>query len=526
MTVKKLGTLGLGLFIVLANSATFADDKENLEKLRTTTQSLIQILVGQGAITQEKAQALMDEIGSSTSGAQTVQQEPALKQPEQELDKKSVRVPYVPEIIKQEMTEEIRQDVLAQAKRESWGKPGSVPEWAHKIRWEGDFRFRYHGDKFQDDNTPFTPNFLEINRVGDVTKTANPFINATEDRERLRLRVRLSMLAEVTQGISAAFRLATGGSNDPVSTNQTLGNSGNRFNFSLDQAYVKFDPYSWLTVVAGKTPNPWFATDLVWDEDLNFDGVAVQLKPRLGYDVVWFSTLGAFTLQEVELSKNDKWLYGAQTGVDWHRSDFRARFGVAYYDYQNITGRRNTLNSHLLDFTAPQFMQKGNAVFNISQDAAKPDLYALAAEYKELAVTSHVDIYVFAPVYVMLTADYVKNLGFDKGDIEQRTGLSIEEKEQDQAWLGRIAVGMPKIKHRHDWQVFAGYKHLESNAVVDAFTDSDFHLGGTNAKGWIAGGSYGVATDAWLSLRWLSADEITGPPLAIDVLQFDLNVRF
>lgn len=521
MMIKKLGVVGLGLSLVLVNSATFADDKENLEKLRITTQGLIQILVEQGAITQEKAQTLIREIESSKVDAQAAPQESL---PESGSDKTSVRVPYVPEIIKQEITNQIRQDVLAQAKRESWGRPDSVPEWAHKIRWEGDFRFRYHSDQFQDDNTPFTPNFLEINRVGDVTKSANPFLNATEDRERLRLRARLSMLAEVTQGISAAFRLTTGGSSDPVSTNQTLGNSGNRFNFSLDQAYVKFDPYSWLTVIAGKTPNPWFATDLVWDEDLNFDGVAVQLKPRLGNDLVWFSTLGAFPLQEVELSKDDKWLYGAQTGVDWHRSEFRARFGVAYYDYQNITGQRNTLNSHLLDFTAPQFMQKGNTVFNISQDAAKPDLYALAAEYKELAATAHVDIYVFAPVYVMLTADYVKNIGFDKDGVQQRTGLVVDD--QDQAYLGRVAIGMPKIKHRHDWQVFAGYKHLESDAVVDAFADSDFHLGGTNAKGWIMGGSYGVATDAWLSLRWLSADEITGPPLAIDVLQLDLNVRF
>lgn len=90
----------------------------------------------------------------------------------------------------------------------------------------------------------------------------------------------------------------------------------------------------------------------------------------------------------------------------------------------------------------------------------------------------------------------------------------------------RVAVGMPRIKHRHDWQVFGGYKHLESDAVLDAFTDSDFYLGGTNAKGWIAGGSYGVATDTWLTLRWLSADQIVGPPLAIDVMQLDLNVRF
>ena len=65
MTSKKLGTLGLGLSFALINSVAFASDKEELEKLRTTTQSLIQILVEQGAVTQEKAEALMREIGSS-----------------------------------------------------------------------------------------------------------------------------------------------------------------------------------------------------------------------------------------------------------------------------------------------------------------------------------------------------------------------------------------------------------------------------------------------------------------------------
>lgn len=512
MAIKKLGVTVLSL--ALFNPSAWAGEKEDLEKLRGTTKGLIQLLVEQGAISKEKADELMRE--TETSPAETAT-------PEQEVDKKTVRVPYVPETVKQEMTEQIRRDVLAQAKREQWGKPGAIPEWAQKIRWEGDLRLRSQSDMFQSDNFPFLPNYLEINRVGGVTNTDNPFLNTTNDRERLRLRARLGMLAEVTQGVTAAFRLATGSPNDPVSTNQTLGNMGNRFNFMLDQAYIKLDPYQWLTVVGGKIPNPWFGTDLVWDEDLNFDGAAVQFKPRIGNELVWFSTLGAFPLQEIELSTKDKWLYGAQTGVDWNRSQFRARFGVAYYDYENITGQRKAPNDPSQDFTAPQFMQKGNTLFDISQ-TQNSGRYALASEYKELNITANLDIYTFSPVHITLTGDYVKNVGFKKEDILQRTGRNVDQ--QNQAYMGRVAVGMPRIKHRHDWQVFGGYKHLESDAVLDAFTDSDFHLGGTNAKGWIAGGSYGVATDTWLTLRWLSADQIVGPPLAIDVMQLDLNVRF
>jgi len=76
--------------------------------------------------------------------------------------------------------------------------------------------------------------------------------------------------------------------------------------------------------------------------------------------------------------------------------------------------------------------------------------------------------------------------------------------------------------------------------VLDSFTDSDFHAGGTDAEGWLLGGYYGLSSNLWLRVRWLSADEIDGAPagfvqdgepvtfepLAIDVLQVDLNAKF
>lgn len=62
--------------------------------------------------------------------------------------------------------------------------------------------------------------------------------------------------------------------------------------------------------------------------------------------------------------------------------------------------------------------------------------------------------------------------------------------------------------------------------MLDVFKDSDFHLGGTGAKGWIMGGSYGLAANTRLTLRWLSANEIDVPPLAVDLLQADLNEKF
>jgi hypothetical protein len=70
------------------------------------------------------------------------------------------------------------------------------------------------------------------------------------------------------------------------------------------------------------------------------------------------------------------------------------------------------------------------------------------------------------------------------------------------------------------------YRYLERDAVLDAFTDSIFHVGGTNARGWTAGVQYGLTKSAWLNLRWLSSDAIDGPKYSIDTVNVDLNARF
>jgi hypothetical protein len=85
---------------------------------------------------------------------------------------------------------------------------------------------------------------------------------------------------------------------------------------------------------------------------------------------------------------------------------------------------------------------------------------------------------------------------------------------------------MPEVNRRHYWQVFGAYKYLERDAVLDAFNDSDFHLGGTNNKGFILGGLYGLDRNVSVGLRWLSSSQIDGPPLSMDVLQIDLNAKF
>ena len=70
------------------------------------------------------------------------------------------------------------------------------------------------------------------------------------------------------------------------------------------------------------------------------------------------------------------------------------------------------------------------------------------------------------------------------------------------------------------------YRHVESDAVVDAFNDSDFGLGGTNLEGYLVSGALAIGKGVWAGARWLSADNIVGPTFEVDVLQVDFSARF
>ncbi|BAN36624.1 hypothetical protein SCD_n02825 [Sulfuricella denitrificans skB26] len=512
MKLKKTKFAAMMALAFLCQGAQ-AGEKQELEALRQTTFNLIQALMQQGLLTADKAEMLLK------SAAVVPQPAEQQSQPEQQAEANVVRVPYVPERVKREIREQIKNEVLAQAKSERWGDPGSLPDWVGRFKWSGDVRLRYQNDLFQKDNT--SPANLALFGIN--------VNNTTEDRERMRVRVRLNADIKIADDWKAGLRLSTGNTTDPVSTNQTMGNSFNKYTVVFDRAFLKYDPYRWLSVSGGRMPNPWFSpTDLVWDKDLNFDGLAATLKPQLSDSLTGFFTAGAFPVQEVESSDTvlakSKWLYGAQAGVEWVSTDMsKLKLGVGFYKYSHIAGQPNLINgSHVYDLTAPQTRQKGNSMFLIDNPTDK--LAALAANYHELNLTGMYDWAAFDPVHVVVTGDYVKNLGFDRQEILQRTGLDIQPRTE--GYMTKVMLGMPEIKNEGEWQTYLGYKHLERDAVLDAFADSDFHLGGTDTKGFFIGGSYGIAKNTSIGLRYMSADQIDGPPLAIDVLQVDLNAKF
>src|SRR5262245_36619397 len=232
----------------------------------------------------------------------------------------AVRVPYVPEVVKEEirkdvlkeLTPAVTKEVVAEA-TSSDALANALPEWVRRIRFNGDIRVRGQGDSFAPDNvTNFYLDIAKVNAAGGITR-AGPaaLINTTEDRQRLRARLRLGLETELGYGWTAALRLATGTLTDPVSTNQTLGNYGGRYTIGVDQAYLRWTGQSsvgrqQLAITGGRMPNPWLSTDLIWDQDLMFEGVAANYRYSISRDDPYrrnfFATIGAFPLTEVELN--------------------------------------------------------------------------------------------------------------------------------------------------------------------------------------------------------------------------------
>jgi hypothetical protein len=373
-----------------------------------------------------------------------------------------------------------------------------------------------------------------------------------------RERVRLGIDANIAEGLDAGIRLATGNIQNPVSTNQTLGNYDGRYQFTLDRAFLQYnrvndDKFNWLTLMGGRTLNPFFTggSEILWDEDLSFQGALGTVRHRFGASELpdsiggrgptVFATAGIFPLQSsFGLSTRDKWMFGGQAGLDWgFDNQDSLTMAAGFFDYQNLQGIINknidntcATNSADVAQSVPEFMQFGNSLTTVCDNTLgiPGGLVGLVSNYEILNINALYDMALFAPAHVRLSGDYAKNFGFNQQSILAYTGQDITP--QTDAWQVRAEIGWPKVDAFGKWSVFSLYKYVERDAVLDSFTDSDFHqggannVGGTNVKGWEVGGNYGLMRNLWLTGRWLSGNVISGPQYGVDIMQFDINTRF
>ncbi|MCE0521631.1 MAG: putative porin [Methylacidiphilales bacterium] len=541
--------------------------------------NLVNLLVNRSVLTKKDSGNLISQAEQAASAAPSQSQAaPATG------DGDTMKVDYVPETVKEQMRDEIKQDVMQQARDEHWAAPDSEPDWVKRYHVSSDIRIRYEDDIFPTGNDVTSGSFINFNAINTgspidvISPTLNyPQYNVNQNRTRIRLRTRIGADIDVGNGFTAGLRVASGSDDSPVTENQTLGGVGSgqqggdfsKYQIWLDRAFLKYQlgglPNADFSVTVGRFDNPFFSSSMIWADEIGFDGLAVKAKYQVAPGVTPFLTGGAFPVYNTDLNfasdnaskfnSEDKWLYAVQGGATWQIShDFNFKGAIAYYDFENIQGQvsspmDSTATAGNTDDSRPLFAQNGNTYIAlrdiVTTDGgpvtSQPQYFGLASAFRELALTEQLDYSGFEPLHITLLGEFVKNLAFNQnaienggspsfpGPINNRTGgISGAYVGGDLGYDVRLTVGHPTLEKLWDWNVNLTYRYVESDATVDGFTDADFggSLTGTNLKGYIIGGNLGLTSRVWVNIRYMSSNAIAGPTYANDLIQFDLNAKF
>lgn len=283
-----------------------------------------------------------------------------------------------------------------------------------KLNVTGDLRLRSQGD-FSDDDT-------RARRSGQV-------------------RGRLGATYAVNDRVTVGARLVTGDADDPNSTDVQLSNWDDDFQVSLDLAYAQIN-FGDLNVYGGKIPQPFTRTDLVWDGDVNPQGLSGVYKHKLG-DSSALRASGLFFIVDEDAVGPDSTMVGGQVGYDSAGlGDFKFDVSAAYYDYTlgSIVG------ADAGDFRNNLRRPDGSYVsdFNLGDFIVGATWSGLGSRWP-----------------VRFVGDYVKNFG--------------AETSQDTGYGADVAIG--RVTQQHDWRVTYGYSVAETDAVLGAFSHDNIGIG-------------------------------------------------
>ncbi|MFC1500959.1 putative porin [Elusimicrobiota bacterium] len=275
-------------------------------------------------------------------------------------------------------------------------------------------------------------------------------------RNRMRIRLRLGFASQMNDKFLAKFGLATGSEtigtgitvydNDPASTNHTLSGFGKSV-LMVDYVYIGYLPIKEVTVCAGKIKNPIFSTtDLLWDTDINPDGVAIKYQSEISSNVKLFFTPAWFIISEIKPSLTDK---GEDADVCVFQPGLSVKLpnstdlkiGLAYYMF-------NVKNKSLINFGTPTIDYK---CFVQSVNLSFKNFYGF--NYS-----------------LGLFCDIEENLSEDVN--ENGSGRSFG-----------VKYGDDKIESFGQWQIKYIDRFLGANSWLDGLGDSDAYDGQVDSYG-------------------------------------------
>ena len=363
-------------------------------------------------------------------------------------------------------SESVIDEKVDQAVAEQMDERLAAVSWAERIKWKGDFRYRYEN----------------IDEEG------------KDSRNRSRIRARTNLEANISPTLDVGVGLATGG-DDPVSSNQTIGGGGSSKDIKIDLAYFDWSGLKDTNIVGGKYKNFLVRPEkrgLLWDSDWRPEGLGITWNNGT------FFAHGLGTWLEGDSNKGTQFSWVVQGGVNLDVGETgKLMFGAGYNQF-DIAGRTPLFGDEE-DFYGNSFVfdpVEDNNVFKYNYRQ-----YQLFAGYKfKLGKRS-----------LSLFADYTQN---------------TEVSENDTAYL--IGAKYGSAKDKGEWDLVYFYEKIEADSTVGLLADSDFGGGGTDAKGHVFIGTYALHK-AWYFRATYFLNEIklaSGNPKDYDRLMLDLAFKF
>ncbi|MGB8340289.1 MAG: putative porin [Chthoniobacterales bacterium] len=458
-------------------------------------------------------------------------------------------------IITEKEATEVRSELAKNAEKEAPENLASkikLSKSVTELELYGDSRVRYEVRSGQT-NVPYT-----LAPPGD-----------TYQRNRERYRLRIGLRGTLVDDWFFNIRLET--SSNPRSTNITFGDdtvqgpgpfAKNNDTFGVGQAYFGYKGFKGLTLIAGKMANPFVTTPMVWDPDINPEGLAEQYKYTIklgggsaatsktttdkdgktivtqkteavpGTTLDLFANLGQFVYDDtnpenpigpspIGVPTVDAFLLGWQIGAryNWNKNMY---FQVAPTLY-NYTGTGDTFYRHFVG-DPPYVDSEGNTVVPNQTGINSLLVFDMPVEFG----------FKLGKLPARIFGDFGVN--FD-GASRARAAGHPDQTDQNLAY--QIGAGIGGTKHKGDFSLTAYWQHVDQFALDPNLVDSDIFDSRVNIEGVYVQLGYAISDAVWANLTYAHGWQIdtslgTGgvgdlginPVNNYNLFQADLSFRF
>jgi hypothetical protein len=315
----------------------------------------------------------------------------------------------------------------------------------------------------------------------------------------------------------------------------------------LKRAMIGFKATDWLTLEAGRMANPLYTTPMVWDADLNVEGLAEKASFKSG-DVEYSllavqsilkgnrSVINGITQQDTGTAglAGTTEYYAVQAGVKFPiatNASAKAAIGYATYGKNNIDGSSS--------------QGKGAGTAGVAFASTNDSYFSAVNNLSIWEVPFEVNYMATDSIGIRPYGHYLVNTDADKRAQLSQYALANAGSD-DTAWLLGIVVGSAKdLKSfegnkmkKGDWSGRLWYQSVGAWSIDPSLTDSDFMDGRTNMEGEVFKAKYALEDNVVIDLaaghankknyayKALGQSDIAGDIGSYNLYQLDLTYKF